>query len=370
MKVLLIRSTSVLNDSRATKEIQSFLKAGFKVTVLGWDREKRNNVNEKISIKENCAELHFFNLKCSYAGGMKNIFKMLFFQIWIALKMLVYYKKYNVVHCCDFDTSIFAFFIAKLLKKKFVYDIYDYYVESHNLGHLKKYIENCEIKTINNADLVIICTEQRKKQIFKSLPKKLIVIHNSPDISYNNQNTNNYYNKKKLNICYVGILSENRLLEEVTCEIIKRNDIQLHVGGFGEKTVYFKNMAKKYNNIKYYGSLKYEEVLKLESKCDVLFATYNPNIPNHKYSAPNKVYEAMALDKPIIVCKNTGIDKLICEEKLGIAINYDGKEFIKAIDKIKNKKFIYNKGNGKKLYSEKYGWKIMEEKLIKSYRDL
>lgn len=368
MEVLLIRSTSILNDSRATKEIKSLLKSGFKVTVLGWDREKRNKTDEKIAIAGNCADLHFLKLKCSYAGGMKNFFKMGIFQIWIALKMLKYRKNYHIVQCCDYDTSILALPIAKLLKKKVVYDIYDYYTESHNLGKLKKCIEKQEIKTINKADLVIICTEQRKQQIAKASPKKLIVIHNSPDISYKTQK----YNKQneKLKICYVGILSENRLLEEVTNEIIKRDDIELHIGGFGEKENFFENLSKKYDNIKFYGSLKYEEVLKLESKCDVLFATYNPKIPNHKYSAPNKVYEAMALDKPIIVCKNTGIDKLVVQEQIGIAINYNGEDFIKAIDKIKNKNFTYKEGNGRKLYQEKYGWKIMEKNLIKSYKEL
>ena len=36
-----------------------------------------------------------------------------------------------------------------------------------------------------------------------------------------------------------------------------------------------------------------------------------------------KLYEAMALGKPIIVCKNTGIDSFVKENNLGAVINYD-----------------------------------------------
>jgi len=99
-----------------------------------------------------------------------------------------------------------------------------------------------------------------------------------------------------------------------------------------------------------------------------LFATYDPNIPNHKYSAPNKIYEAMSLGKPIIVCKNTGIDKLIIENKLGYAIDYSSKEFKKTLKNIKSQDLKDISKNAKKLYNEKYNWKKMEEVLIDIYK--
>ena len=45
---------------------------------------------------------------------------------------------------------------------------------------------------------------------------------------------------------------------------------------------------------------------------------YDPNVPNHRYSAPNKFYEALALGKPIVVAKGTGIDVEV--ERLGVGI--------------------------------------------------
>ena len=108
--------------------------------------------------------------------------------------------------------------------------------------------------------------------------------------------------------------------------------------------------------------MNYYDVLRLEKECDILFATYNPKIENHKFSAPNKLYEAMALGKPIIVCKNTGIDKLVDKNKLGIVINYDSNEFLKAIKLLeKNKDYE----SSKLLYNNKYSWNVMKEKLKK-----
>ena len=114
--------------------------------------------------------------------------------------------------------------------------------------------------------------------------------------------------------------------------------------------------------------MKYDDVLDLENKCDILFATYNPEVPNHKYSAPNKVYEAMALGKPIIVCENTGIDELVKKEKIGFAIKYDAKEFIKIIKKITKEDYEKIQHYTQKIYNEKYSWLAMEkiqEEIIK-----
>ena len=63
----------------------------------------------------------------------------------------------------------------------------------------------------------------------------------------------------------------------------KCNDLELHIGGFGQLEGYFCELSKKYDNVFYYGQMKYKDVLSLEKDVNVLFATYNPKIPNHKY---------------------------------------------------------------------------------------
>ena len=98
----------------------------------------------------------------------------------------------------------------------------------------------------------------------------------------------------------------------------------------------------------------------MESECDILFATYNPKVANHRYSAPNKLYEAMALGKPIIVCKNTGVDTFVNKNKLGFSIEYNVIEFFNVLSNI-------NKNEYKKsvdLYYGKYNWEKMKTRLL------
>lgn len=359
--IILLRSTSIKNDSRIQKEAKAFLESNEYVKVIGWDRKQEFEKNEIFD----GIDIEFFRKKSVYGSGIKNLFNIFLFQISIFFKLYKYRKKYNKVFSCDLDTGITARVFSKLFKKNFIYDIYDYYVDCHKIpSKLKNIIEKQEIKNINSADVTIICTEERKKQIIKAKPKKLIVVHNSPELP-NFDECKKYKLKgknEKLKICYVGILQEDRLLIEIL-DVIKNNEkYELHIGGFGKYEQKIADYSKKYSNIFFYGSMNYYDVLRLEKECDILFATYNPKIENHKFSAPNKLYEAMALGKPIIVCKNTGIDKLVDKNKLGIVINYDSKEFLKAIKLLeKNKDYE----SSKLLYNNKYSWNVMKEKLKK-----
>lgn len=371
-KVIFLRSTSIINDSRVTKEAESLQKNGFDVMILGWDRDGFLGNDTKLELKEYKIPIKVFKRRAKYGAGIKSIFKLLEFQIWLLYNLLKNRKNIDIIHACDLDTALPARFIAKFYKKRMVYDIFDYYIDSHYVPNkVKKIVEKTEINIINNADLTIICTEERKKQIKKAVPKKSIVIYNTPKIDENSINQKVLKSSNnKFKIVYVGILQDNRLLKEIGEEIRKYPDLELHIGGFGQLQKYFLELSQKYDNIFYYGQMKYEDVLKLEKDANILFATYNPEIPNHKYSAPNKLYEAMALGKPIIVCKNTGIDELVKNENIGISISYDAKKFIEVIEQLSGNKKMQKRlsDNAKRLYNEKYSWKQMEKRLIEKYK--
>lgn len=374
-KVIMLRSTSIKNDSRVIKEAKVLCESKYDVEILGWDRddflesnkESIENVNGTINIK-------VFKKTAQYAAGMKNILKLISFNVWLMRSLKNRKNEISIIHSCDLDTAIPAIIISKIYKKKLVYDIFDYYIDSHYVPNkLKKLVEKIEISIINKADLTIICTEQRKKQIKKSNPKKCIVIYNTPEIFKNIDKSEVIKsNSKRVKIVYVGILQENRLLEEIGREITKYKNVELHIGGFGKLEDYFLELSKKCENVFFYGKMRYKDVLALEKDCDILFATYNPIIENHKYSAPNKLYEAMALSKPIIVCKHTGIDKIVNEEGMGLSISYNSEQFIESIKELeKNEKLRKKMGdNAFKAYNDKYSWKQMKIMLIHEYNNL
>jgi glycosyltransferase involved in cell wall biosynthesis len=96
----------------------------------------------------------------------------------------------------------------------------------------------------------------------------------------------------------------------------------LDLAGFGGDQDQILAAATRLPNVQWHGRIPYDQALELSRTADVLFATYDPSIPNHRYSSPNKVFEAMMLGKPIIVARNTNMDRMIEQADCGMVVEY------------------------------------------------
>lgn len=367
--IAILRSSSVFEDSRVTKWATELTSQGYNVQLIYWDRKNEHLGQSEFKLPNGISvPVLAYEKKCSYGAGFKNLFKMLGFHNWLKRQV----KKLpsgTIVHACDYDT---AKPISKLCgeKYKLVYDIFDFYVESHNLPKpLEKIVRKGEISVINRADATVICSEQRVEQIKGSAPKNLAIIHNTPNLTIAPKDCNP---GEKLKVCFIGSLGYDRLLLEIVDKITDDLPFDFVFGGIGVYADKIKELSEKHKNVTYLGSMPYAEVLKIESECDVLFATYNPEIKNHKYSAPNKFYEAGCLQKPVIVCKDTGIDKLVDEHKTGLTIKYNADEFVEALKNLSSDRALYKSlaKNGREAYEKHFSWQIMSERIQKLYKSL
>ena len=367
-RVVMLRSNPVRPYPRLEKMANYLAANGYGVTVLAWDRDSDYEPKEEIlKLKDTEVKIIRIGIKGQFSGGMKkNLKGLLKFQRFIYSWLKQHRSEYDIIHAYDFDTGYTALRCAKRFKKKMIYDIPDYYVDSHGLnGIVGKLVRKAENSVINKADATIICTEERKKQIAGTHPKKLYVIHNTPNIAVEQNNNTNVLgrNHEKLKLVYVGILGKARFIDKIAEVVSKREDCEFHIGGFGagmEK--YFKDMTEKYENIFYYGRIPYDKTISLERECDVMCAIYDPAVPNHKYAAPNKFYEALALGKPLIMARNTGMASIVEKYRLGEVIDYNTDSLNEAIDNLwnKNDDFVKIFKKAKELYQSTYSWKKME----------
>jgi len=372
--IVLLRSNPVDPDSRVEKEANSLIKAGYDVKIVAWDRDFKYKIKESfLELSDGRVKIYKLGIPSTYGEGVKNLKPFLIFQFRLLLWLFKNRKKYHIIHACDFDTAYTAYHCSKLLKKKLVYDIFDYLFTNSdgNFSMLKKYIVHLQHTIINHANATIICTEKRKDQIRGSKPKKLVIIHNSPPRLDENLPKLNL-NKNKVKIVYVGVLQDKRFIEELADIIKKNKEWELHIGGFGKFESYFKKQASEYDNIKYYGKLSYSKTLELEKSCDIMTAIYDPTVGNHYYAAPNKFYEAIMLGKPLIMVKNTGMSEIVTQYNIGEVIDYNSESLKAAIENLiaKRNEWPEISFKMKKLYQKDYSWDEMEKRLISLYREL
>ena len=373
MKIAYLHNIEIEIDARTQKEINSLISNGHSVLFCGWNKEKRD-VNEKKKIIVREKEILIENIceKVRKSKGLKeNIVPLIRYEFKLLIWLVKHQKEYEAIHGCSLDILILAYPIAKMFRKKIVYDIYDDYADSHVVGKkLYSIIKKVDKYLIEHVDTLIICSEKRMEQIASNKAKKIVVIHNTPDIKEIGNDYIELEKNNRMKVVYVGNLHEGRYTYELA-EIISQNPLwEFHCGGSGALEQKIKMLANTYNNIFFYGKLPYEKTLALEKECDVITALYDPNFPNHKYAAPNKFYEALYLGKPTVMAHETGMDEYVDKYRLGITTEFSKEGIEYALNKISEDLQVWRGRSEdiRSMYFNYFSWEIMEERLLEIYR--
>lgn len=381
MRICFVRSDKGYPDSRVEKEMYA-LSSEHEVFLLGWDRESsgREIITEKHRIHDKEFTYYLIPEPAAYGGGMKRMVGPMK-RFWNrAYDFLSQNREmYDAIHSVNFDTARPSFQAAKKFGKKIVYDIFDYYSDSYNApGVVKSTIRKMENDYIDEADMTIICSEERTAQIEGSSPGKLIIVENSPeDIEVNDDFAlDSRSDPDRPKVVYAGMLVFDRFLRQTAEVMMNRTDIEWHVAGYGVLRSYIEECAASHGNIFYYGPLPYDDILALEKRCDIMTALQDPSVPNNRYSAPNKFYEALMLGKPLIMVKNGSLYKEIENGGFGEVIDVSSgsieESISSAIDSIISRRNDWDEmgRSARNLYDAKYPWSRSARALLDGYRSL
>lgn len=363
----LVRSRAI--DPAVNKVAKALSENGYDVKLLVWDR-LGNTKTEKIDGYTLCR----FGLKAPY-DKVSAAFYLPFWWLYEFLFLLKHEE--TIIHACDLDTLIVAIFVKSIKKTKLCYTIYDFYAD--NLPNkfpriFRKIVAIVEIFSIQFVDFLFLVDECRFEQIKGAKIKNIGYIYNSPP-NYLNINQKKISNIiKELKIFYAGNLHKSRGLEYVIKAVDDINNVQLIIAGGGLDKKRLENLLPDANKeIQFIGHISYEEVIKKSLECDLLFAFYDPVIPNNRYASPNKLFEAMMCGKPIIMNSEIAASKIVIEEKCGLIVPFGNINEIKeAIKKLRDSPDLRIElgENGRKAYENRYNWNIMKKRLIDAYKKI
>lgn len=175
--------------------------------------------------------------------------------------------------------------------------------------------------------------------------------------------------KNTLSIAYTGILQEGRMLRELVEIVSENTDMELHIAGFGEMEDYLKIKSTHFNNIHFYGILSYAKALEMQKSCDILAALYDPQKLNHVYAAPNKLYEALLLGKPIIMVENTGLDSVVSTNQFGKVIDFNLSALRSALNQLITETQTFPEISRKmhEYFIKTFSWKETERRMLSLY---
>ncbi len=369
--ILICRSNPVAPDPRVEKEAAVLTEAGHRVSVIGWDRSTSFPINEK----KGQYEIYRIPIPAKYGMGMGNLIKLLSWQARLSLWLYIHRGEVDILHACDFDTVLPCLLMKLIFGKKLIYDIFDFYPDHLRNTPLwiKQAIRKLDYWIITRADAIILVDDSRREQIKETTPLRLSVIYNSPEDNNPLKKNSESPLRNNIKLAYVGLLQKERGLLEILSIMEKHPQWTLDVAGFGGDEEVIHAVCKGLPNVNWHGTVQYKDALELSSQADILFATYDPTIPNHRYSSPNKLFEAMMLGKPIIVCHNTNMDMIVSQHNCGIVVAYGNElELENALLRLANDPALCASlgNNARKAYETYYSWNIMKSRLIELYSQI
>ncbi len=368
MRVLICRANAVAPDPRVEKTSRALSEGGYAVQILGWDRSGALPCREE----HNEVLIQRIRLRSLRLSGLLNIFPLICWTIWLFFWLYRHRKSYDVIHACDLDTVLPALWAKRLWGKRVVYDIFDFYADMlrKTPGWVTRWVRKVEISAIDRADALILADDSRRQQIEGASPRRVAVIYNAPE---DTPDLSGFDHGSKFRLAYFGNLQVERGLLHLLAVLSRHLEWNLDLGGSGPDEAQIVAQARQLPNVTWHGILPYEQVIQLSRKADILVATYDPAIPNHRYSSPNKVFEAMMLSKPVVVAKGSGVDRLVEQNECGVNVPYGDEaaleNVLEELSSDQAKRLLLG-GNGRRAYEKSYSWSCMEERLLTLYAEV
>jgi len=365
-RVVFVRSKSPAGmEPRLAKEARTLARAGYEVHAVLWDRERA------FPAEETRDGVHVHRYQLPAPEGQPDLVRLLPRWWGYAFRRIATLRP-HVVHAVDFDTILPAYVAARFAGAKVVYDIFDFYAEMVTADlspRFRQVLAKWERAMIDKADLVILPDLRRKIQLGNARPKRLVEIMNVPDgrpVAAGAGNSSHFV------LFYGGMIAKDRGLMDlvVACEA---TGARLIVAGHGPDEASLLNTIETSPASTYLGTIPYEEVLERTATCDVVAALYDPAVPNNRFAAPNKLFEAMMFSKPVLVSEGTAAADIVREVGCGLVVRYGDREALtRALESLMLSPAESDAmgARGRTAFETKYNWNAMEPRLLDSYRDL
>lgn len=404
MKICMIlkRNMEMLkSDSRVLREATTLLDAGHEVWLLIYSADNEEVVTQYQGIKIKQIKIDSFWKKekfnifsqknVPYENKIWKLFFYLPYSLRYTIRCLEEVKKLRaeVIHCHDLETLGIGSGV-KNNSNKLVYDSHELWTESNVFSIFPALVKNIlkciykfqEKRFLRKSDLNITVNEGIADYLDKSykLIKKFKVIRNLPDLIDlpKEKILQEKFNIAGFLVIYQGYLGPNRGIKEIvkSWEYVEKN-INLIIMGDGPLKSWILDFIKKTNlsHVFYQSKVAPQEIIKYTSCADLGISIINPTCLSYHFASPNKMWEYITSQVPVMVNKGGEMEKIVEKYRVGLAVDLEGSNSI--ADEIN---IFFAKANiGRRTVLKKncmiqaekeLNWKQESKKFLKLYQSL
>lgn len=364
-KICIIRRAYYPIESHVRRNAETLFENGFIVNVICM-----NEGGKKKFEVINGVNVYRLPIKARRNNILIYIFEYFSFFLFafVKLNILSFKNRYNIIETDSMpDFIVFISFIQKLLGTKIILYLFESMPElwlqkrkitERNLSY--KFLCSVEKRSCSFADNIICCHDMAKEVLVNRgiNAEKITVVLNVPDNKiFNNQFYHNKTNSRTLRLVQHGTITENygiQVVLQALAEINGKVPIHYDIIGCGEFRPYLERLVKKLkigDLVTFHGFVSQENLLCLLNKANIGIV---PML--FEYQSPNKMFELIALDKPIIISDRKTFLQYFDDEEVFYFKTGDSNDLAKIILSIYNNSNLENKiCKARKKYKE-YCW--------------
>ena len=281
---------------------------------------------------------------------------------------ILFFRKKEILFANDLDTLLPNYLVSKLQNKPLVFDSHELFSEVPELqdnSFAKKVWKFLEDWIIPNLQHVITVSDGIKNHYKENYNLESTVIRNVPFITKKKTKELDFISKNQKVIWYQGSVNVGRGLELVIDTISFLEDYIFVIVGNGDL---YEKLEQKVlhleleNKVKFLGKLPPSELKKLTPNATIAISLEEDLGLNYRYALPNKIFDYIHAEVPMIVSNLPDMSSLVTNYKVGEVLKVISPKFLtELILKMENKDYSKALVKAKK----KLNWEKEKEKLLK-----
>jgi glycosyltransferase involved in cell wall biosynthesis len=377
-KTILMLLTNVYDpDPRVRQEALALIGMGCRIKILAWDRDLKAPASETME----GVEVERVFLASSHGRGTTQVF----FYAWLYLKMLWrgLRTSFDAVHCHDLDTLPLGFVMGKLKRKPIVYDAHESFpdmLEGSVHAGVRSALTRLENFFIRRIDLLITVGEKLRRHFAGRGARHSVVVGNWKRLEdFSRTAQQNEEVRRHLGVpdgallvvCITQLLKD-RQIEELLEAAADCPNVYVLVGGKGVLHDMVERAAKANPRILFVGFVSGKQIADYTCAGDIVYYGFDPKNPNARFSAPNKLYEALAAGRPLITGDFGEIADVVRTSRCGIVLERYGAAEIGAALRVMQEPETRTQfaENARQFGASSMNWTKGEETLFREYSTL
>lgn len=366
-KVIVSVINDLVSDQRVHRTCSTLHEMGLDVCLVG------RKMRESVELTPRMYKTH--RMKLFFEKGA-----LFYAEYNFRLFLYLIFHRYSILHSNDLDTLLANYLAKKCKGGELVYDSHEYFLEVPELvsrpkvknawGRIERFIFPTlkHVFTVNKS-IADIYEEQ--------YGVALKIMRNVPVTQYNTEITIKVKaelglpNDKKIILLQGAGINVDRGSEEIV-EAMQWIDAVFLIVGTGDVLPQLKEMVKTLGlerKVIFTGRVPFQELMTYTAVADVGVTLDKDTNLNYKYSLPNKLFDYIHSDLPVIASDLIEVKRIISKYNVGLVLtNHNPKEMAKEISGFLQNETLLSQTKINTLKAKSLlNWEVEKQVLIKEY---